>query len=487
MGDISVPIVSQVAETICRFDMLAPQDRVLVAVSGGPDSMALVHALIILAPGLKVDLAIAHLNHGIRPEAAQREEAFVRNAAKGYGLPYYTDRIHLDVRLGSLEERARTERYRFLTHTAKANGYTKIAVGHHADDNAEALLMHLLRGSGNRGLGAIPPVRDHWIVRPLIQVRRSRISTFLAQRNIAYVQDESNEDIRFIRNRIRHRLLPFLEKEFNPNIVETLNRTALLCREEEVWFGSFLKPMLENIRKVTKDDHLCLKTGPMLTAPPAIQRRLIRHALIQWQGHLQRLTAVHVEAVIDLLASMAADEFAGESTEKQLNLPDGIVALISKAHLLFFRQKTKECPGTNDNFYTYSIESKRHLPARISIKACKGELLFTLDQPPPQDRLTDRQTHCVWLDADGIRFPLTVRNVRPGDRLSPFGMNGTQKVKKLLNNAKVPLRARRNTPLLVSGNDVLWVAGIRRSDKAPVTKTTREVLRVQFTASHIGK
>lgn len=477
-----MPIISQVAETIRRFDMFAPQDRVLVAVSGGPDSMALIRVLIILAPGLKVELAVAHLNHGIRPEAAQRDEAFVRTVAKGYGLPYYTDRIHLDSRLGSLEERARKERYRFLTRTAEAHGYTKIAVGHHADDNAEALLMHLLRGSGNRGLGAIPPVRDHWIVRPLIQVRRHRISAFLALRNIDYVQDESNEDIRFVRNRIRHRLLPFLEKEFNPGIVETLNRTAMLCREEEAWFRSILTPMLESIRVMTEDDHLCLKTGPLLAAHPAIQRRLIRQALIQWRGHLQRLAAVHVEALIDLLASMAADEFTGESNEKQLHLPDGIIARITKAHLLFFRQKTKECPGTNEHFYMYSIESKRHLPARISIKACKGELLFTLDKPPTQDRLTDRQTHCVWLDAGCIQFPLTIRNIRPGDRLSPFGMNGTQKIKKLFINAKVPLRVRRNIPLLVSGNDVLWVAGIRRSDKAPVRQTTREVLRVQWTA-----
>jgi tRNA(Ile)-lysidine synthase len=475
-----VSIIDQAAETIHRFDMMKPQDRVLTAVSGGPDSMALIHVLIILAPRLNVELAVAHLNHGIRPEAARREEAFVHAMAQHHGLPYYTDCVELDSRLGSLEERARSERYAFLTRTARTHGYTRIAVGHHADDNAEALLMHLMRGSGNRGLGGIPPVRDRWIVRPLIQVRRRRIVAFLKACDIAYVHDESNDDIRFVRNRIRHRLMPLLEQEFNPNIVDTLNRTAMLCREEETWFRSFLDPMLESMLVSVDEEHLHLKTQPLLAAHPALQRRLIRQALIQWRGHLQCLATVHMEALTGLLSSMASDGFSGESSEKTLNWPGGLVVMITEAHIRFFLRKKAARTEVHDHAYTYSIQSRQHLPARIPIRACNSELVFSLVPPPPPDRLAGRQTHCIWLDAENVHFPLTIRNIRPGDRLSPFGMSGTQKIKKLFINTKVPRRIRRTIPLLISQNDVLWVAGIRRSDKVLVTESTREVLCVQW-------
>lgn len=469
-------IIDQAADTIYRFNMMEQQDRVLVAVSGGPDSMALIHVLQILAPRLNVGLAVAHLNHGIRPGAAQREEVFVRAMAQNLGLPFFSDRITLDHRLGSLEERARRQRYAFLARTAEAHGYTKIAVGHHADDNAEALLIHLLRGSGNRGLGAIPPVRDHWIVRPLIQIRRERILAFLKNHQIDFVQDESNDDIRFIRNRIRHRLLPMLEKEFNPGIVDTLNRTAMLCREEEAWFRSFLKPILENIRVVSQDESLTLKTEPLSKTHPALQRRLIREALIQWQGHLQHLAAVHVDAVTGLLGTPSA----GQKREKQLNLPGGVVARITGRHLRFFIQKPGQGPQSGEQSYSYRIESKHDLPLNMPIHGCNGELMFTLSPPPPPDRLKNTPPHRLWLDADKVRFPLIIRNARKGDRLNPFGMNGRQKIKKLFINAKIPRHMRRQIPLLVSENNVLWIAGIRRGSEAPVTETTRQALCVQW-------
>jgi tRNA(Ile)-lysidine synthase len=466
------PLLKQTAETMACFNMAAAGDRVLIAVSGGPDSIALFHILRQLAAGLGIQLAVAHLNHGLRPGAADREAAFVNQLARDHGIPFHLEHIHLDKQRGSLEERARKARYAFLHRAAAAHGYTRIALGHQVDDNVEAMLMHLLRGSGIRGLAGIPPTRDGIIIRPLIRARRHQIVSFLKEHHYQWMEDASNRETRFVRNRIRHELLPYLRKAFNANIVETLNRTAALCREEEAWFQSYLTPLVTAACSLDDTGGLRLNRQIIIDAAPPIQRRIIREALRQWMGDLRRFGAVHIDALVDLLP--------GHQIGRRVSLPNGVTATRTGDSLCFEKTtRRSQSIAASSTGFEYCVPAEFNSPLTINIPECRHTLIFTRRTLPQPSQLSLANQRCAWFDMHALTFPLTVRNFRPGDRLTPFGMSGSQKVKKLLIDRKIPQHERMRIPLLLDAEQMLWVVGVRRAARAAITSRTTEVLCVE--------
>ena len=229
------PLVQSVEKTLLEFNMLQSRDKVLVAVSGGPDSVALLHVLLALQTKFDIQIGIGHLNHGLRPSAATRDAAFVSSLGSKMGLPAHVAAADIQGlhqrHKGSLETLGRKARYNFFSRLARKFGYNKIALGHHADDNAELILMNLFRGSGPLGLSGIPPVRNNRYIRPLIEQPRKSIMKYLQDIQVSYVLDATNNDPRFLRNRIRHELMPELAHRYNPNLVDTLNRTAAIFRD----------------------------------------------------------------------------------------------------------------------------------------------------------------------------------------------------------------------------------------------------------------
>jgi tRNA(Ile)-lysidine synthase len=466
------PLVARAEQTIQRHQMLSPGDKVLVGVSGGPDSMALAHVLHALAPRLEIHLGMAHLDHGLRPAAAEQEAALVLALACRLGLSCHTGKIAALTQRGSLEEQLRLHRYAFFQEMAAMHGYNKIALGHHADDNAEAVLMHLLRGSGIRGLAGIPPVRGQGIVRPLIAARRADILAYLERHDVAAAQDATNADLRFERNQVRHQLLPLLEQRFNPNLVEALNRTAMLCWEEEHWLESHLSPYVALTTVSSNTDGLELSIETLSTWPRPLQRHVLRMALRQWQGHLRRLGAAHIEALIGLLAP-------GKSG-RRLHLPIKVIAERDIQVLRFRRVAQPRHPQSIDpaSQYRYVLPWPLELPLTLEIPEADCRLVFSAIPVPATDALRVYDPREILLDPGQLSLPLSVRNYRSGDRFQPFGLHGTQKLKAVFINRKIPQKQRNLFPLLLSGDTIVWVVGLRRSSAAPVCPATACVLRI---------
>lgn len=476
----SKPLTESVAKAAAEHAMFQPGDQVLAAVSGGPDSVALLHLLCELAPRMAFTLGVAHLNHGLRPEA-ESEADFVNTLARGLGLPCHTDAQDVAAyqeRHGlSLEEAAREVRYAFYKRVAAAEGYHKVALGHHRDDNAEMVLMNLLRGSGPLGLSGIPPVRGHLIVRPLINLSRAQIMAYLQQRQLEYVTDVSNADFLFTRNRVRHVLLPLIRKEFNPNILATLHRTATILADENDWIESQADPLWDRVLLAADSRQLSLDIEALAGMPRAAIRRLLRRAIFQLAGNLRRITLAHVDRL---------DELATDDDGTRVDLP-GLISAVKRADRLVLHvmdAPRQPLPAEHPTEpYEYVIELDQ-LSASAGcnqvIAATGGKVTFTRHTGPHTSEMSTPGQYTVLFDIDQLSFPLLIRNYRPGDRFNPLGMRGTKKLKKLFNERKVPLPDRDRWPVLTSGPEILWVLGHQRSQTGTLTRQTREVLEVKY-------
>jgi len=326
-------VVAQVFDTVQAHAMLLPGNAVLAGVSGGPDSVALLVILKGLSQQLSLKIGVAHLNHCLRGKESDRDEAFVRDLAASHGLPLHVQQTDVAASARenkkSIEEAARDVRYAFYRKIASQHGYNRVALGHNSDDNAEQVLMNLLRGSGPRGLMGIPPVRDNWIVRPLIRMSRQVILAFLAHACQPFVLDSSNEDTRYLRNRVRHELLPCLAKDYNPEIKLALNRLSILLTSEEAWMEGETRDMLSHHLERLNNREVRFHRDFFITLPEALARRAIRGGIKEVKGDLRRITFDHID---DIMALMA-----GNTGHKNLDLPQGIRITLTKKWLYFTR------------------------------------------------------------------------------------------------------------------------------------------------------
>ena len=475
-------LIRTVVQTIEDYRMLQPGDKVLVGVSGGPDSVALLHVLHRLADRFNITLGVAHLNHGLRRRESDREAEFVRHLAEGFKLPCFIEkeavRQYQRLKKLSLEEAARESRYRFYLRLAEANRFNRIALGHQRNDNAELVLIFLLRGSGPLGLGGIPPIRDEKIIRPLIRVGRPDIMAYLATEGLAHVSDSSNKDLRFLRNRIRHQLIPLLESSYSTAATETIARLAGILRSEEQWIEEVLAPAYRAAVSKGPGRRLTVSIPALLESHPAAVRRIIRKAFAELKGNLRRLSFKHVDAVFRLVRHGPA--------EGRLDLPEGMVVRREKDRLLFARQKGTSRPGSQRtgsmsrrpgaHNYEYVIEK----PETLRLKETGQCLKFSEIVPGEVDDFNPAGQVVAFFDMKVLSFPLVLRNFRPGDRFSPLGLDGSQKLKKFFSNNKVPRAERSRCPLLLSREKIIWVVGHRIDDSVKVRPDTQKILKVEL-------
>ncbi|WP_027717444.1 tRNA lysidine(34) synthetase TilS [Desulfovirgula thermocuniculi] len=462
-------LAPRVLAFVRRQGMIAPGDRVLVAVSGGPDSVALLHLLWRLRAELGISLAVAHLNHMIRGEEARADALFVQDLARSLGLAAFVEEFDVPAfrektRL-SLQEAAREARYQFLEALARREGTSRVALGHHADDQAETVLLNFLRGAGPAGLKGIPPVRGIYI-RPLLCVRRKEIEAYCRQFSLPAREDPSNKKPVYTRNRLRLELIPHLEKEYNPRLVRSLVNLAELCREENAYLEEQAARLLQEALRAAGGGALALDARALRSAPRALARRVVRQAWRRLTGAPGELSFERVEAVMGLL------EEGGEGRLVELPRRVGVRRLGGE---LRFAAAGEEEEGVPFYRYPLAVPGATYIP---EIDRTVVARLVPVGEAPPPKNLSPRE---ALLDYDLLPpGALEVRRRCEGDRFHPLGLPGATKLKKFLINQGVPRAERDRLPLVVCGGQILWVGGVRIAEPWKVTSRTQRCLFLQL-------
>jgi len=437
-------VLEKIKRTITRYNLLQRGDKVVVGVSGGPDSLTLLHALMALRGEYDLSLFVAHLNHMFRGEAAVADADFVRDTAERLGLASFIETIDVPKLAAagiSSEEAGRQARYDFFERIAQATAADKIAVGQNLDDQAETVLLRLLRGAGSEGLAGVIPFREDRVIRPLLEVSRREIEAYCAAAGLVPRVDATNAQPIYLRNRIRLQLLPLLEKEYNPNVRSTLARTALLLRDESDYLAGLARRRLAECAAV-RAGKTFLPVTCLMNEHPALQRRLIRECICRICGSLRGFAFGHIEAVLELVA--------GTESGKCVHLPHGLRAEREYGDILF-SLSDPEVVAAPMQAWPLQIPGNTVVPP---LDCCFDAVYGTGAAGEEQWQVT--------LDCDKLRLPLCVRTRRAGDRIKLPAGDGTKKIKDVFIEQKVPRRLRDKIPLVVdAAGRIIWVAGYR--------------------------
>ena len=507
-------VLKKVRRTIETYGLLAPDDRVIVGVSGGPDSVCLLHILLRLcAKGYRLQLHVAHLHHGARGADADADAEFVAALAAEWGLPVTVEKRDVPAlaRANKLafEETARRARYSFLTRVAQTAKSRAIAVGHNADDQAETVLMHFLRGAGPTGLrGMLPqtPITDYrimmqetrnkkqetrdkrqdsrllhpasCIIRPLLEIPRAEIEQYCVDEGLASRFDRSNLDTTYFRNRLRHELLPLLET-YNPNVRARLCHTATIVAADYELLAQLREQTWDQIIRAEQETAITFDLAGWRALPVAMQRATIRQATYRLRQNLRDVSFVHVENACQV-------GLDGE-TGAQATLPMGLRLTVGYDTLTLHDEANAfphPVPVDEPLLWSadpLSVQTPGPTPLPDSVWSLQ---IRVLEKWNAAQITANPDPWTAYLDADKLTGPLKLRPRRPGDRFCPQGMEGhSVKVSAFMTNLKIPRAQRDHVPLLAAGDEIVWVCGRRAAENIAVGPETRRVVRVQFITS----
>jgi tRNA(Ile)-lysidine synthase len=449
-------------ETVSEYSMFSPGDLVLVAVSGGADSTALLHLLHENSKQLGITLHVAHLNHLLRKGEAEMDVKFVEGLAQKLGVPVSFEKIDVAAvarqNKRGIEETARETRYQFFEKLARQIGASKVAVGHTADDNVETFLMRLLRGSGLKGLCGIPPKRG-MIVRPLIKVWRKEIEDYVGKLKLVPRRDHTNYESKYIRNSVRLKLVPQL-KIYNLNIKEIILQTILLLTEDRLYLESEAMDGLKDVMINQRTDEIRIDIAKLRKKQPSLVGHMLRQAVEMVKGDLVQMSFQNIRDIINKL----------DATEKwELHLPGGIYAWGERGELLLCREKPK----------AKAIKPFRYilnLPGAVAIeeagRVLRGDFVEKFkDENNPE---------VAYVDYSVLGREIVVRSRLPGDRFSPLGLTGSKKLQDFFIDEKIPAEERDAVPVIESGGKIIWVGGCRLDENAKVTAKTEKIVRFEL-------
>jgi tRNA(Ile)-lysidine synthase len=447
-------------------------DKVVLAVSGGADSVCLAYVMAGLRRQLNIELHIAHLNHRLRGAESDADAEYVTGLAKRLGISVTVasrdvKQYQKQHRL-SLEEAAREVRYGFLADVVGEVGAKAIMTGHTADDNIETILMHLIRGSGTRGMRGLLPV-SRWgsgdknltIIRPLLELGREDTTAYCRRRRLKPRTDTSNFSTEPLRNKIRHNLLPELKK-YNPQIGEALLRTACIAADDLDYIETAAAQVQEGIIDIGPGQ-VIIRKKKFLSLPSALQRQLLRTSIAALLGSLKDIEAGHIEEIIKTLKKPAG---------KVIGLPFGLNFAIEYDRYILAPDASELCP-----FPEPEQEFFLKIPGETKHSGWEIEAGI-IDKPEGYEKETDGFTACFDYKQTGNR--ISVRSRLPGDRFQPLGMKQPKKLNVFMIDARIPQAWRRRVPIVCSEKQVIWVAGWRIDERARVRPDTRKVLKITF-------
>jgi tRNA(Ile)-lysidine synthase len=452
--------LERVLTTITRYSMFTAGDRVGVAVSGGADSVFLLHALHALAPRWNLQLQVLHLDHGLRGEESAGDARFVRELAERLGLAAHVARCDVaglkQEHRDNLEQSGRRARRQFYMEFLRGGLLDLVATGHTRSDQAETVLFRFLRGSGTAGLAGVRPMTTDGIVRPLIETERADIERYLREAGIAWREDSTNLSHDFARNRIRHDLLPRLTREWNPALRENLARTAEWAQDEEAYWEAEVERLAAS-RFTVRPPAVLFRTEDMRTAPRAVARRLIRRAIQLVKGDLRDICFQHVERILHMAQAAEGDG--------RMQVP-GLDVCRS------FDWIQVAPPGSEPRAFRLPVEPPGDfvLPdgstVRVELIESSGECNCVYN---------GRVVVLAWERAKGR---VELRSWRPGDRYQPLGRAKAEKLKNLFQEARVPLWERQDWPILTIGEEIVWARHFGPALNHAATAASRSVLRV---------
>ncbi len=467
MSAREMDILHRVEAYIQQERLLTIGDGVVVALSGGPDSVTLFDLLRRLKSKWHLTLYIAHLNHQLRPNA-ESDAAFVKQIARNY--PVYIEKDDVVQRAKnkkqSLEEAARDARRAFLDTVKQKTGANRIALGHTKSDQAETVLLRLVRGAGLTGLGGMRPISESCWIRPLLSFSRSEIESYVRTRNLQVLRDETNSDPKFLRNRIRTDLIPHLQKVYNPQIEALLSRSATLLQNDDAHLENIAEQALSETLLYRDSRKFILDVKRFFGYHISLRRRLIRKVLFALQAGAEAARFQVVERILEI-ASTSGNSIQITPEISAYRANDTLI-ITQPARTYCFSVEPDVPLNINGKFSINILNRVNHERLRTvyncisSSKTAKHTVFFDLDQLPNR--------------------ALYLRSPRPGDWFHPFGMQGKKKVSRLLGDSKIPRPLRGEIPLLVSGTTILWVVGLRRSQIAPITPDTRRVLKATYSS-----
>jgi tRNA(Ile)-lysidine synthase len=473
---MALSLADRARAAIHKRQMLQAGDRVAVAVSGGADSVALLLLLLELRDKLGIVLSVVHFNHKLRGTSSDADEKFVAKLAGAHGLALHVDSADVASRAkrdkANLEDAARRSRYGFFAQLVEQGHLTRVAVAHTADDQAETVLAHILRGTGLAGLGGIHPIAGH-VVRPLLEIRRAELRAYLRAKKQRWREDATNRDTTKTRARIRRKLLPLLEKQFQPAVVEHLGMLAELAREDEAFFDALTESQLAAALK--KESGVARIPISVLrgrgveaegSEKTTLTKRMIRRIVKELKPRAGQVEAKHVEAVLQLAER--------SKSGKSIALPGGLQVRRERDTLLFqpnSKGRAAQEPKPIDEYqHVIHFDSDRQ-EAIVLVSPLRCVFRFTVI-----DWLAKRgETSVIGpvLDRDTLRLPLVLRNWRPGDVFRPLGHQKPHKIKRLLNEKHISRWERDGWPVLTSGGVLAWARGFPVAAEFAASERTR--------------
>lgn len=453
-------IITRVTQSIARYELISTGDKVLVALSGGPDSVALLHILHHLQGKLGISLTAIYINHGLRPKAALREAAFCADLCRSLSIPFHSEQADIPALAekdkSGIEETARRYRYRILERLAQDEKCHRIAVGHHRDDRVETILFNLCRGTGRHGMVGMP-ARRAMIIRPLYDLTREEIEAYLAGRGLKYMIDRSNRDQRFARNRFRNRIIPILKKEIAPGVTENILRFAEILADEDAFLERQVERTGRKMMASTPGGKFTLDLNHWKRYDIWLKRRVIIrlvHAIGVWDTDF---------AEIERIANMC-DAEAG----RRMSLPGRLIAETAAGRLFLYY------PGEKILRQDIAVPGHYQLPyPRLSVS------LRVVKRATPDDAKASAGT-AAFIDREKLSGGLYVAGLKPGARFRPYGRPGSKKVGDFLTDRKYPRPLREELPVLYDEKGVVWLAGVEIDHRVGIGAHTKETVKLEI-------